>query len=92
MACVQPDVDCEMEQPASLQPDVPRQQEEAAKAVQQENGTNTATASTTEPSSSGVKKKVKRNVAMHIGYVGTKYTGDALHCHQGLSPRALPNM
>lgn len=80
MACAQPDVDCEMEHSASLQqlPEVPHQQEGAAEAIQQQNGTNTATASTTEPSSSGVKKKVKRNVAMHIGYVGTKYTGDRL--------------
>ncbi len=27
-------------------------------------------------SSDGVKKKVKRNVALHIGYVGTNYTGE----------------
>ena len=29
-------------------------------------------------SSDGVKKKVKRNVAMHIGYVGTHYTGTSV--------------
>lgn len=27
-------------------------------------------------SAEGVKKKVKRNVALHVGYVGTNYTGE----------------
>jgi hypothetical protein len=27
-------------------------------------------------STEGVKKKVKRNVALHVGYVGTNYTGE----------------
>lgn len=35
-------------------------------------------------STDGVKKKAKRNVALHVGYVGTNYTGkqhSASHLH-----------
>lgn len=42
-------------------------------------------------SSDGVKKKVKRNVAMHIGYVGTHYTGTVqLACWHWQLGRNLP--
>jgi hypothetical protein len=42
----------------------------AAGGAQQQDSTGAAA-----DAGSGGKKKVKRNVAMHVGYVGTDYTG-----------------
>jgi hypothetical protein len=44
-------------------------------AAQQQGDGHAAIDSTDKDSSSGVRKKVKRNVALHVGYVGTGYTG-----------------
>lgn len=42
---------------------------------QQHGGQPTADSLGAADAGSGVKKKVKRNVALHVGYVGTDYTG-----------------
>jgi hypothetical protein len=54
------------------------QEEFAAQAAASAAAAAAAAAAATQQansSSDGVKKKVKRNVALHVGYVGTSYTG-----------------
>lgn len=53
------------------------QEEFAAQAAASAAAAAAAAAATQQANSSsdGVKKKVKRNVALHVGYVGTSYTG-----------------
>jgi hypothetical protein len=72
-----------VEVPAPVQPmaELPQQSDKVqtnGHAASAGAGAGTAQNSRLDSSSSrdGVKKKVKRNVALHVGYVGTNYTGE----------------
>lgn len=54
------------------------QQQQMSAVVQQDGHADAVAAAPANgtSSSSSIKKKVKRNVALHVGYVGTQYTGE----------------